>query len=692
MVESNGMGERESAIPTAWSPSQDASRLIAEPVLSGDYGTTVLPDAPPAPPTSSKLPWFAAVTGAFVLLIGGGFFALTAFAASGGARTPEEAVEALIAAANDEDFITLAELLEPDERRVLAEPMITEVLPELIRLGVLNDSADAGNIEGFDWELSDVTYRIEALAQDSEMVHVYFTGGQAAAEFNAIDFPFGDDFRERFGDEIQDEARVTEVIEDTGTPMVLVERNGRWYVSAMFTMAENIRLEEGERLPALSEIPRSFGSESPEAAVEAMILAMVDMDLRGMIGHLDPSEMAVLYRYAPLFLDEGEQQIAEWKQLLAEEGVEWGMSDFDFEVEGDGDDATVAVRGFRFDLRSNQVDLSFSFARDRLAASIDAGESASGMIEATPSRWVIQGSIEGETINIEITIDSEAKAISGSGEIFGETFSVEIDLDEDGMCSRYSVSASDGTDESGCLEEQMGSEVDFIIQQYIGFFDSFSDEFGGFEIATRKTEGKWYVSPITTTLDYYIDSLKELDKGEFDSMLDGYQAASFFRFGTASVLDDFDVLVGEGGGSVEPMFEEDFDSDPFFDDDGFGEMFPEVVAEPEVTIDVAPGSSVSMPGRIDAASYDVLAIDLRAGDVVTVTVEADPGSDLDSTVEVFGPDGSVGYNDDAELSAGVGLFDSQLETTIEADGIYTIEVHSFGDFGEGEYTLTVDRG
>lgn len=687
MVDNNGMGERDSAIPS-----------IAEPVLSGDYGATALPDAPPPPPNSSKLPWFAALTGAFVLLLGGGFFALTAFGASGGAETPEEAVDALIAAANAEDFITVAELLEPDERRVLAEPIITDVVPELVRLGVLNDSADVGNVEGFEWEFTDVTYRVEALSQSNDMVHVYFTGGQAAAEFNSIEFPFGDDFRERFGDEIEDEPRVTEAIEDTGNPMVLVERDGRWYFSAMFTMAENARLEVGERLPALGEMPRTLGAESPEAAVESMMLAMVDMDLRGMIGHLDPGEMAVLYRYAPLFLADAEEEVAEWKQAMAEEGVVWEMSDFDFDVETDGDDATVVLRGFTFELTSIDVDLSFTFGRERIAGSLDLGDFGSGTLEATPSRWVIQGTVDGQTVDIEVVIDSDEKSISASGEAIGETFSFEADLDESGVCSSYSVRASDGTEESGCFEDAAGSNMSFVTEQYIGFFDSFGEEFGGFEIATRRTDGEWYVSPISTLLNQYINSLQELDKGEFDSMLDGWQAASVVGYGTGSVFEEFGVLGSEANGSFEVITPSttvvEPPADSFFDegDDGFVDVFPEAVADPVVTLDLAPGSSISTSGRIDMATYDVISIDLVSGEVLTVTVQAEPGSDLDTTVEVFGPDGSIGYNDDADFDAGVGPLDSQLEATIETDGTYTIEVRSFGDFGEGAYTMTVDRG
>jgi hypothetical protein len=235
------------------------------------------------------------VVGAVVLLAGGSFFALTAFGASGGADSPEAAVEALIEAANNEDFITIGELL--DER------------------------VNAGDVEAFDWEFTDVTYRVQPIAQNPDMVHVFFTGGEAAAEFNSAEFPFGDTFRDRFGDDFGDVPRETEQIENSENPMVLVEHDGKWYVSGLFAIAENIRLEAGERLPDRSEAPRAIGTDTPDGAVEAMFGEMVEMDLAGLIGRMDPEEMAVLYRYAPLFLDEGQASLDEFRSEMESNNV-----------------------------------------------------------------------------------------------------------------------------------------------------------------------------------------------------------------------------------------------------------------------------------------------------------------------------------------------------------------------------------
>lgn len=689
MTDQQSLGEQGSAIPSAWNAQDRLTQSVATPVISGEYGAMAPLEAPDAPPASSKLPWFAAALGALVLLAGGGFFALTAFGASGGAETPEEAVDALIAAANNEDFITMAEMLEPAERRTIAEPVITEIMPELIRLGVLDDSADAGNVEGFDWEFTDVTYRVETVPLNADMVRIYFTGGQAAAEFNAAEFPFGDEFRERFGAEIEDEPRVTENIEDSGNPMVLVERDGRWYMSAMFTIAENARMEAGEQMPGAGEAPQPLGSQTPEAAVEAMFAEMVELDMAGLIGRMDPEEMAVLYRYSPLFLDEAQTGLDEFANFLDESNVRWDLSEFDFDVETDGDDASVVIRGFRVEVNSDDLDVSFTYGRDRISGSVDAGEMGEGSFEATPTHWVIEGTVDGERIDVEVNIDRNARSVEASGDIVGTTFTGSIVFDDEGVCSRYSVTVSDGTDESGCIEDGVQGQAGLVTQQYIGFLEGFDDEFGGVTIAARRTDGEWYVSPITSMFDYYIDSLKNLDEGEFDSMLDSMSTASLYGFGAVGSLENFD-----DSEFVFDDFEDFEDSDlefdePMFEDESFGSF--DAVLDSSSLVVVDPGSFHSIDGTLDPGTFDTAVVELAAGDLLTVTVQTPEGSGLDTTLEVFGEAGWIAYNDDADASAGLGMFDSKIEVRVPNDGSYTIEVRSFGDYGEGDYTLSIER-
>ena len=690
--------------PPASSSAPTSFAAPASPVLSGDYGLTEPPLAPEAPQRSSKLPWVAAVLGALVLLGGGGFFALTAFSASGGAESPEAAVDAMIEALGNEDFVTIGELIEPSERRTMVEPAITELLPELVRLGLLDDEVDPANVEGVDWEFTDVTYRVEPLAQNPDIVHVYFTGGEVASEFNSAEFPFSDLMRDEFGADMEDQARQTEQIEPSDIPLTFVERDGRWYFSAWFSVAEAARLETDARLPRASEAPPALGSESPEAAVEAMFGELVEWDLEGLIGRMDPDEMAALYRYSPLFLTDAQFELDGIEADLRADNYRWSMSDFDFDVETDGDDAIVDVRGFTIDVQADNVDITMTYARDELSAEVIADDfGGRGSLSATTTRWSIEGVIDGESFNMLIEIDPDSYTISGSGSAAGESGEGSITFDFDGECSRYSLSASDGTDESGCLEDSLPTNQDQLaLSFYKNSFDDWPTEFPGISMSTRRTDGEWFISPIGTTFDAYLDALASFDDDqlnefltsveEFDTM-DAFNDAIDEAIGRDSISpdgDDFDDLFADL--DDEGLFDESFDD--MMDDEDFEVIeSADPVQEGIFEIDVPRGDVYIVDDSLEVGAYDLAYIDLDAGDTVVITVQTDPSSFLDTTLTMFDDSSQeVGFNDDADFEAGLASsLDSQLEVTVGETGTYTIEIGSFAYMSTGEYQLTVER-
>ena len=431
------------------------STPTGQPLLSGDYGGTDTPVV--AAPTSSggngRFAWIAAIVGAVALLGGGAFFALTAFGASGGAETPEEAVDQMLVAINGEDMITIGELLDPAERRTIVEPVLTDILPELERLGVFDDSLDPADVDGVDFELADVTYRIDPIADDLQAV--YFTSGSASSEATAAEFPWGDAIRDRFGSDLEDSPRTTEEINDDGTPLVLVERDGRWYFSMWHSIAEQARLDSGDDLPLVGDMPLALGSETPAAAVEAMIQGMVDLDIRDVIGRMDPAETAALYRYSPIFLGEAESELNSVRREAADEGISWTVTDMEFDTEEDGDDAVVTIRAFTVTVTAPDVDIVFTWARDRISAELNAvldGEEVTGSLEITPRRLTLTGSAAGESVDITVDIDPDAKTIQLTGNVSGEELSGQLAMDDEGTCSEFSFRGFDA-DESGCLEE-----------------------------------------------------------------------------------------------------------------------------------------------------------------------------------------------------------------------------------------------
>ena len=653
--------------PTTWSsttptaPAASDSAAYATPGQAAEYpmAGAVAGDSGKG---SSKLPWIFAVFAAVLLLGGGGFLAVSAFGASGGADTPEDAVDTMLAAMGEEDFVAIAELLEPSERRTIAEPALTELLPELKRLGVIDDSADAADVEGVDLVFTDVEYRVEELVGVDDMRHVYLTGGEVATTINGADLPFGSDV-----DMSDLDGSTTETIEETETPIVFVERDGRWYFSMWFTLAEAARLEAGERLPTADEAPARLAGDSPEVAVEGLFIAMVDFDLESMIGHMDPDEMAVLYRYAPLFLDEAQSELADVRNELLAEGFDWDMTDFDFDVDQSGDDAVVTMRGFTFEISGPDFSVDVVYGRDLLTGDLMI-EDVRGSMSATTTLFSIEGFADGEGFDAEIGVDPEALRVFGSANADGESFEGELVLDESGVCSRYEVTGTDGTNESGCLEDDADVEG---IGPIIEAMEEWPTEFPGVSFRTRQTDGGWYVSPISTMFDGVIKSLEGIEEGDFDEV--------------------FNPVADVAGGAIaDPLDLFDDAASSVTDDDVLG-GFSDPIGEEINVVTVADGTVEEFSGEVGSNGFDTFIIDFEAGSAVVLSAQSF-GSGLDTTMTILDPNGSqIDYNDDAEINVNLSSgLDSQLVLFADQGGEYSIEIAGFGT-SSGSYVLTVDR-
>ena len=691
-----GMADDRS-LPTVV-PGAANSAGVGSPVLETPMDAPVAPEAPKA----SRAPWILALVGAIVLLGGGGFFALSALGASGGADSPEQAVDELIEALSNEDFVTMAELLEPSERRSVAEPVITEILPELVRIGMFDDSVDAAAVDGVDLEYTDVEYRVDPLAGNPDLVHVFFTGGEFASELNVDALPLGNRFREFLGDDLEDEPRQVESIEADDVPIVFVERDGRWYISMMFTMAENARLQTGEDLPAAVDAPAALGSDSPEAAVEAMFEEVVDLDLDGLIGRMDPEEMAVLYRYAPLFVSDGQQALNELDRELAINGVTWDITNFDLEADVDGDEAVVAIRGMDIEVLTPDVDVTVSYSRELISGELDAGDIGSGSLEITPRSISVVGEIDGETVDVQGSIDTDARTAVLTGQVAGELVNGQVEFDPDGECSTYSFTGPD-VNEAGCLEDQGASSDELLL-----FFDQLGEEFPGASLTTRLVDGEWYVSPITTAVDGTVSWLQGLEDDAFTTMLDDFE--SVFEDGPSDILDIEDALGGLAGGTLLPQEDvvelPDFDELPNFDElpeideldlpqfDDFdgNDLLPDPFEPddfPEAQIDEfnsIPGAG-EYQSTLTSGTFDVYDFELEAGQTLTITMLGAGG--LDTFLTVFTPDGQILENDDHTVDL-PGAFDSQIVIDSPSPGFYAVEARSFFDEGAGSYTLIIE--
>jgi len=645
---------------------------------------------------SGKLAWLAAMVGVVALVGGGAFFAVQAFGASGGAATPDEAVTEMIAAINGEDVITIGELLEPGERRTIVEPVLTDILPELQRLGVFDESLDAADVEGVDIELTDVTWRIEPIGDSTDLKAVYFTGGNASSEVVAAQLPWGDDIRDVLGGDIED-AQVDEPIEDSGDAFVLIERNGRWYFSMWHSIAESGRVALGEPLPAASEAPAALGADTPADAVEQMIQAMVAADVRQIIGHLDPEEAAALYRYSPLFLDDLE---ARANQDLGD--VDVTVTDLTFDTSTDGDDAEVRITSFTVNVTfpDGFFEVSWQPARASAEGEISSDDiTGAGAVEISGRQVNVDLLIDQETVNVTGSISPSADSAEFSGTVSGEPVNGQISFTE--PCRPYEVTFGDEV-ESGCLdpdEDEADVDVAQLINDALGQWE---EGLSGISVTAHRTDGKWYVSPTLSTMDFISRSLAEVSREDFNKQISNYQAAA-----DGLTLDDFAGPVESiaGGGDNPDVVEalptpppfptpppsstpEPFDADePAWVEVERGDI---VVTEPGVV------SAYNQLGDFTADIYGIV-LDLDPevvgpDDIADVTISVLSGEDVAPDPLITLLDANFSYldqNDDAPADANLpNEIDSQITIGAAEADFYLIVVESYDGMG-GDYDLEV---
>ena len=330
----------------------------------------VLPvvEAEPADrPQRSKGRTLVAVAGV-VALVAAGAFAVVSIGgndAAGGASSPTEVGVALTDALSNEDVLGVVDLLLPGERNTFREPMI-EGFDNLRRLGIVADDASLGGIAGFDVEFNDVAVTEESTGA-ADIVNIVLSGS-ATASVDGASLPLGDlIITDMLGGVRPDMDIAPQTGEFDDVRLTVVERDGRWYLSMFYSIAESLR-DGGEPVPAAG-IPTP-GADSPEAAMTSLLQAVSDQDLGAALGMLDPEEFEALQRYAPLFLDEAQQEIDAV-------GLQWSISDVSVIATGSGDRRSVEVPALTFRAEVDGSSAEVRFADGCYTAIVD-GETMDG--------------------------------------------------------------------------------------------------------------------------------------------------------------------------------------------------------------------------------------------------------------------------------------------------------------------------
>jgi hypothetical protein len=276
---------------------------------------------------------------AVVALVAAGVFAVTKISSNdskGGAGSSREVGTKLTDSLNDEDILGVVDLLLPGERETFRQPLI-DMIDNLKRIKVLDDTADPKKVPGLDIVIKDVTVQAETPAAD-DIDTIRITGNNESS-INGEKLPIGDLLiQEAFGGK-RPAADAPPADQAISWSVTTVKKDGRWYLSLFYSLAEQAR-SQGTSNEAVPSQPVALqGAKDPEGAVDAMVKSVAALDLEGIIGGLNPNEAEALQRYAPLF-------IARAQKKLDANKVDIAITDEKYDVHGSGSHRSVTVSAF----------------------------------------------------------------------------------------------------------------------------------------------------------------------------------------------------------------------------------------------------------------------------------------------------------------------------------------------------------
>lgn len=533
-----------------------------------------------------------------VLAIGAaGVFAVTQMSSdnAGGAASPEELGEAVMESLDQEDMLGVIDLLLPGERDTFSEPA-QEMISELTRLEVLSDDASLDGLAGFDFALEQRNVRVETTNVD-DIVNITMIA-DATATVNGEELPLGELVTDAIGDDFDmSELTTTESGLDFEVPMTAVEKDGRWYLSAFYTIAENARVGAG-----LGDIPAEgiapSGGDSPEGALDAMFAGIAQLDLTAAIASLNPNEAEALQRYAPLFVGDAQAELDQVPATLEVTGVE-------YDVEGSGSTRSVSVQ---------QLTIVGSIQ--------DGGDS-------------------GETVTFSATLDDGCITAEANGESFDSCVlqTENDDLDE-------ILGEIDGLEELRTeLEEiladydQPGVTVKEVDGQwYVSPIATWFDQFFAFSNAIDREEidraSDAVAEFIGSAGQMFDDQLGDFSGGDFESLPDIEDFEDFEDIPASTVVVDEVVPADtiDDGTSTDTTFPDA----TVPDDDALSEadaLYQECMALP-----TAPEAATCLQGHVDSGALPdyYVPIELRflecgLGDIVLGITPEYELSDADYT-------------------------------------------------------------
>jgi hypothetical protein len=245
------------------------------------------------------------------LLAGAGvwFFAFRDSAkTAGGQDSPQAAVSTLLTALTAKDPIGVADQLDPAEAQLFGD-LTGDLLTEMKRLQIITPDTNANDATGTTVDVKNLTYG-QAVQINDHVSAVELTGGQITITTDPSKTPFTDKIKQALGSDMFSGSAQTQSIDiaqenaraKAPIRIATVQRDGRWYPSLFYTIADNWAQQTGVGNPTSADVIAATGAGSPEEAMNNMLSAISKQDLKSVIAQLDPTEMGVLHDYGGLIL------------------------------------------------------------------------------------------------------------------------------------------------------------------------------------------------------------------------------------------------------------------------------------------------------------------------------------------------------------------------------------------------------
>ena len=283
---------------------------------------------------------FGLVVAVTALIGAGGFTTYSFLGASndGGAATPQEAVSTFVTAMEREDVLGMIDVTLPEEVAVL-RAAVGSIASDAKRVDLLDDDFSASGVKGLDISVDDLAFETNFL--EGGLAAVTATSGTISASLDPKAFPFGVKVRELVGNgDRVSTASLTLANGDSSLAIMTVERDGRWYVSLEYTIAEYVRQLNGWEPPGpVSRTPVGF--DSPEAAATGFYERLASLDLQSTIDTFAPGEDAMAW-LAQSWMSDAQAAV----ERARSNGWSVAVSGLTYEAFGDGSQLTLRPATF----------------------------------------------------------------------------------------------------------------------------------------------------------------------------------------------------------------------------------------------------------------------------------------------------------------------------------------------------------